>query len=419
MNAPLRRGACPRLSAPMATGDGLLARIVPSGRTIGLDAFAGLCVAARSCGNGIVEITSRGSIQVRGLSPASVPEFIAAVDALGIDCGDDIPVLIHPLSGLDPAEVCDVGPLADALRRQLAARPVASRLSAKVSVIVDGGGALHLDEVGADIRLRAIGGDGRCAFHVGLGGSAAAAMPLGAVSPEHAVECVLRLLDVLADIAPRGRARAVIESGQGDAFRNAVADLIVAGPPPMPRQPVQSIGLHSLRIGAAMGIGLPFGHANVGMLDALVDAARRAGASGLRTAPDRTLLVLGLVPVAAVALRQAVGSLGFVVDAGDARRSVIACAGAPVCAAGQIPTRSLAPAVASAVSGRLAGRGLVHLSGCSKGCAHPGPAAIDVFGRDGICDIRRDGGPVVSVTADHLPAQIARMLQSRQEPTRG
>ena len=35
MNAPLRRGACPALAAPMQTGDGLLVRLNPvAGRTV-------------------------------------------------------------------------------------------------------------------------------------------------------------------------------------------------------------------------------------------------------------------------------------------------------------------------------------------------------------------------------------------------
>ena len=62
-----RRGACPGLSTPMPTGDGLLARLMPTG-TMTLDAMAGLCAAARRYGNGTIEITSRGSIQVRGLT---------------------------------------------------------------------------------------------------------------------------------------------------------------------------------------------------------------------------------------------------------------------------------------------------------------------------------------------------------------
>ena len=71
LHSPMRRGACPGLSAPMATGDGLLARLTPSGATIALSAFSGLCTAAARHGNGIVEITSRGSIQVRGLTAAT------------------------------------------------------------------------------------------------------------------------------------------------------------------------------------------------------------------------------------------------------------------------------------------------------------------------------------------------------------
>ena len=59
------RGACPGLSAPMPTGDGLLVRLLPIG-TISLDAFTVLGAAARAHGNGVIEITARGSIQSAG-----------------------------------------------------------------------------------------------------------------------------------------------------------------------------------------------------------------------------------------------------------------------------------------------------------------------------------------------------------------
>ena len=75
--APFRRGACPGLSAPMQTGDGLLVRLMPAA-TVALDAMAGLCGAARQHGNGIIEITARGSIQVRGLSAASAAIPVAS-----------------------------------------------------------------------------------------------------------------------------------------------------------------------------------------------------------------------------------------------------------------------------------------------------------------------------------------------------
>ena len=114
----------------MQTGDGLLVRLLPIG-TVSLAAFAALCAAARQHGNGVVEITARGSIQVRGLSAASAPRFAAAVAALGIAAADGIPVHASPLAGLDADEILDAGKLAADLRRALAERALAARLAPK------------------------------------------------------------------------------------------------------------------------------------------------------------------------------------------------------------------------------------------------------------------------------------------------
>jgi hypothetical protein len=87
-----RRGACPGLSAPMPTGDGLLVRLLPA-QPMPLDAFAGFCQAARQYGNGTIEISARGSLQVRGLTPRSAPLFASAVTALGIVAYEGVPVI--------------------------------------------------------------------------------------------------------------------------------------------------------------------------------------------------------------------------------------------------------------------------------------------------------------------------------------
>ena len=92
MSVALACGTCPRLNAPMETGDGLLARIVPAG-PIGIDAFAALCAAAQTYGNGLMEVSARGSLQVRGLTHASAPLFANAAARLGLDAGDGPPVL--------------------------------------------------------------------------------------------------------------------------------------------------------------------------------------------------------------------------------------------------------------------------------------------------------------------------------------
>ena len=130
----LHRGACPGLSAPMPTGDGLLVRLAPAD-AMPLDAFAALCAAARAHGNGAMEVTARGSLQVRGLTPGSAPLFASEVVALDIGAQDGVAVLSGPLRD-DPGEVIDACGLAAELRRAIAGAGLA--LAPKVSVIVDG-----------------------------------------------------------------------------------------------------------------------------------------------------------------------------------------------------------------------------------------------------------------------------------------
>lgn len=414
MNASYRRGACPGLSAPMLTGDGLLVRLTPSGATIALDAFAGLVAAARQHGNGIVEITSRGNIQFRGLTASSASAFAAAVGALDIEVSEGILVLADPLSGLDATEILDAGALARALREALAAASFAASLAPKISVVVDGGGALHLDDSVADIRLRAVETHSGPHLHIALGGDAATAVPIGAVPSARAVDCVLRLLALLAARRPQCRMRHAIDADGANIFRSAVSGLMVAEPAPAVRAAAEPIGIHQLRSGVtAVGIGLPFGHSESEALTRLIDVARKAGADGLRTAPGRALLVTGVSPASTRPFVAAAEGLGFIAKADDPRRKVVACAGAPICASGQIPAREIAPAIAIAAGALLQAGDVVHVSGCPKGCAHPGPAFISIYGRDGICDVHVGGALSRSVTVDALPGQIAEIVQSR------
>ena len=413
MDRSMRRGACPGLSAPMATGDGLLARLTPAGSTIALDAFAGLCAAARTHGNGIVEITSRGSIQVRGLSAASAPLFAEAVASFGIEASDGIPVATDPLAGLTDADIFDAHALAAQLRRALAAAPFASRLSAKLSVAIDGGAALHLDALTADIRMRVV--DNHHAY-VSLAGDAATAMPLGAVPLGHAVECVMRLFETLATTSPQSRMREAIQGAGLDAFKSSVAAFIVDRPALAARATTDPIGVHPLSSGHdAVGVGLPFGHSDSETLLHLVAAARRAGAVGLRTSPGRALLLVGLSPEGAREMFAAANALGFIVDPADLRRKVVACAGAPICASGEIAARALAPVIADAARSLPDGE-IIHISGCAKGCAHPAPAPLAVFGRDRRCDVFADGVLSCSVTADALPERLAQLVRARGGP---
>src|SRR5258708_26149777 len=151
---PLRRGACPSIAEPVSTGDGLLMRLVPAA-TIPLDAFIALCDASRTHGNGIVEVTQRGSLQIRGLSPTTAPTFARTVTGLGLGAVGGPPILTSPLLGLYSREHVDLHALVAALRTELTIHAHIASISPKVSVLIDGGGTLHLGDLAAGLRLRA------------------------------------------------------------------------------------------------------------------------------------------------------------------------------------------------------------------------------------------------------------------------
>jgi precorrin-3B synthase len=419
---PARRGACPGLSAPTQTGDGLLARLTATG-TIPLPTFAGLCASARAHGNGIIEITSRGSLQVRGLDPASADAFAGAVATIGIDAADGVAILTNPLTGLDPSEAIEAGALAVAMRKTLSAAPFVAQLGPKVSVVIDGGGVLHLDALRADLRFRAETRGDDALFHVGLGGDAAATAWIGAVPAKSTIEASLRLLAIVAAKGAQARADDVIRSEGTQRVRAAIAEFLIEARSPPLRPAAEPIDCFHLQDGSvAGGLGLAFGHTDTVALERLVDAAQKAGATGVRTAPGRALLLIGIARAKTPALIDAAKHLGFIVQAIDPRRSISACAGAPLCASGKIPARELGPELARAAARLLDGSLTLHLSGCAKGCAHRGAAALTIVGNPNGFGVVVNGcardAPVATLPTRQLRSSLTRLAHAVESTRR-
>jgi precorrin-3B synthase len=188
----------------------------------------------------------------------------------------------------------------------------------------------------------------------------------------------------------------------------------------------EPIGLHATSDGrVALGLGLPFG-GEAGALIELSDAADVLGVREIRPAIGRTLFAVGLTECAAQDLLKVAQRLGFVVRSGDPRRQVSACAGAPVCAVGEIAARGLAPRIAEALAPLLDGSIDVHISGCSKGCAHAGPASLTIVGIGGRCGVvigaSSRGTPVAELAPEELSTGLARLARevraARQEGER-
>lgn len=412
MNAHLRRGACPGLSAPMRTGDGLLVRILPTNR-ISPDALIALCAAARAHGNGIIEVTSRGSVQVRGLTKKSARSFAAEIAALDIAEKCPVPVIADLLVN-DPGELIDAGAVASSVRMAIDAAGFV--VAPKVSVVIDGGSRLHLDALSADVRLRAFKTARAIRFHVALGGDARSATPLGACTLENATGMVVRLLGVIAARSRTARAADILHNRGIAPFQAAVADQIEAAPTLTVRSPIGTVGPHSLRGSRiAFSIAFPFGQTDAETLSQLARLAADHGVHTLRPAPGRVLLLSEIADSSVAALAASAENLGFVVRPDDPRRRIAACPGKPACISGWIPARALAAEVAKHLPPH-AGEINIHVSGCAKGCAHPASAALTVVGNERGCGIVHRGSTRIAprqyVDPESLVTEIMRAVNS-------
>ena len=136
-------------------------------------------------------------------------------------------------------------------------------------------------------------------------------------------------------------------------------------------------------------------------------------AIGVRAAPGRALLVVGLTPPDAANFTAAARRLDFITEPRDPRRRVIACAGAPICASGQIEARGLAPAVAQAAIRLTRPNETIHISGCAKSCAYQGVATYTVIGRAGACDLFVAGAPAGSCESWQLARRLGQIVFDR------
>ncbi|HVW57522.1 MAG TPA: precorrin-3B synthase [Rhizobiaceae bacterium] len=432
MNAPMRRGACPSLSRPMQTGDGLLVRLRPLTGGVSPEQVGGLADAAARYGSGILEVTRRGNLQIRGLTVESAVDLAKAVNVIGIDVMSGVPIETGPLAGLDAWEVADPRPLARAIREGITETGLASQLGPKVSVVVDGGGALPMDDVAADIRLAARREGG---WLVSVGGMVREAGHLGAVAEGGAAQIVISLLDAIAAKGLRGRGRDLSSedlygiSQHPTLPPSVLPDIsppreepslpvppistipgkdaaVAAGPvsPPVGEMSGRTeggnverryspVGCFGLNDGSmALGMGLPFGQAHAETLKVFAEKAAAYGASEMRFAPGRALLAVGLATEGCERLKEAALALGFVTDPADPRLSIAACAGSPACASAFIDTKAIAANIARSAADLLDGSFILHVSGCPKGCARPPDPSLSLIGiAPGKCDALLDG----------------------------
>jgi precorrin-3B synthase len=390
----VRRGACPTLARPMRTGDGLLARLRPQGGNLTVHQCAQLAQAALRCGNGLLEITARGSLQIRGLRPETVEPFAEAVDAAGIIVSPNPVIELPPLHGEVFGDVADAAAMELLLRDRLAEYLQAPGLAPKLSIIVDGGGRFDLADVTADIRLLAISVEH---WMVAISGDGASARLIAIGSADAAIEAVGDVLKLLLSIGWQKRCRDIEPQRLSSAFegKQTISRHPRAGETP-------SVGVVRMEDGGAViGLKSRFGQIHATDLLAFLTFLGDLDVRDIRPAPDRCLYITGLDDESAAAVRQSAERFGLSADSDDPSSRIATCAGAGACGSSFYATKALAETLIKRLPEVLDGSLDLHLSGCAKGCAHP-RRALTISGAANAYHLVLDG-----LASDAPDAQIA------------
>ena len=359
MSAIAVKGWCPGAWQPMRSGDGLVVRVRPHKGRIDAKQAAGIAALAQRYGNGLIDLTNRANLQIRGVGGDGHPPLIDGLAELGLLDADPETearrnILVTPFWTADDETMSIATELEDALTKG----PVG--LPAKFGFAIDCGKQRVLADASADVRIERnadglmVRADGAEVGHV--------------VTRSEVVTVALDLAKwfVASGGVNEGRGRMAAHIASGAKLPHALG----GDASPMREQAAPKPGLTPH--GALYGVA--FGQMAYTTLQWL---AERAG--DLRMTPWRMILAEGL--------HQMPAREGLVTQAEDPLLRVVACSGAPRCPEAHVETRALAAALAP----HLAPNTQLHVSGCAKGCAQSGPASTTLIATDKGFDLIRNG----------------------------
>lgn len=387
---PTAEDRCPGILALHEAEDGWLARIrLPGGRISPSQLGAIGRLAQR--GNGLVEVTRRANIQVRGLEQNSGPEAARVLAEVGL-----LPSLSHervrnvlasPFGGRNRHATLLTDDVVKELDRCLCADPDLARLPRRFQFGVDDGSGLV---VGQDLDVALVAGSsasrGEPVLGLWLGGVPTTAQLSRAEAVGAALEAARAFLAIRAETEGSAwRIRALRGGGGAVAERLGVGIRDSPGPAAQ-RESIPTAGFRTQRDGrVALTVLPPLGRVDARALAALAQAG--AG-SDVRLSPWRTLTIVDVAPAAHQDLAGVLADAGLMV-APSGFEGLSACAGLGACTKALIDVRAAAGRRASR---RQSGAPMEHWSACERRCGQPRDAHVRVVGTGGAgVVLERDG----------------------------
>jgi precorrin-3B synthase len=430
----MRPSACPGLLRIVPALDGGICRVKLAGGELSAAQALAIADAIDEHACGIVDITNRANLQLRGVKRGHEEALVAALLGAGLGpqdathaFADDVRnVMVSPAAGRDADALFDTTALATDLLTLLQHDPRCAALSPKFALLLDGGERLMMLDHPHDIWFSAMPACDRAEpmFAFGLAGcppvAEAHAHALAAVAASDVVALTRALLHTFLDLAAPGhtRMRDVLAAHSVDSVlahagrESGVRLLRSAAIERWRREPADA----SRRLGAwqqceerrdgqprwHVGGQPALGRMHGATLRGLTRIARANDGATLRMTPWQSVLFTDIDTANLPATVRALDTLGLATAPHNPLTRVIACAGSTGCA------KSLADTKADAftLAPRVPPHTQVHLSGCARSCAaaHRAPYTL-LAASDGRYDLYTTHDPRESTGFGRLLAR--------------
>ncbi|GAA1480204.1 precorrin-3B synthase [Gordonia sinesedis] len=413
------RDRCPGVFGTHPAADGAVARIRLVGGTIRPEQVQALAAAAAAYGDGFIELTGRGNLQLRGIGDVdAVADAVVEAGLVPSSTHETVRnIEVSPLTGRIGG-LADLRPVAVELDRGLRDDAGLSALSGRFLFGLDDGRGdvvARRPDVSAILRAGDGDGSGGVIADVVVGGVPVGSVPdLGAV-PGALLDVARDVVDVeptawrIADLSPEardevlGRARrrlgdplaADIEPAAAAATgaRSVEAGAVEAGAveagavgshsadPLTPRSPI--VGWFDQDDGRVLLGGV----VELGRIPARLAEFLAAIGAPIVMTPDREILICDLDEAVADTVVRVLAPMGLIFDATSPWAAVSCCVGAPGCDSAEAPVRrDLLERIESGdpVTERE------HWVGCARGCGSPAAPHLRVeAGPDGYRESHR------------------------------
>lgn len=394
--------------------DSFMLRLRIPGGVLRTYALRGLAEIAETWGCGRADITTRANLQLREFAPRHIVRVLTRLQELGLTSrgsgADNIRnITASPISGIDPCELLDVQPFAQAMQHYISNSPDMYKLPRKFNIAFDNGGRISVladtNDIGfVGVRVPA----GRAIpegvyFRVllcGITGHKQFASDCGLlIRPDQAVAVAAAMVRVFVQNGDRtdrkkARLKYLVDRWGVERFIQETEKLLAfpvlhaSSLECAPRGPIDRaghIGVHSQSQPNLnyIGVSVDVGRVSASQMRAVAKIADRLGSGEIRLTVWQNFIIPNIASDSLDDAKRALTEAGLAFTAGSVLSGTVACTGNQGCRFAASDTKTHALALARMLDERFPRQtsdghenplGILqpvnlHVTGCVNSCA--------------------------------------------------